>query len=121
MHGARRVLIGTLILLFFGLSFNAYACLVPLFGATDASMNGCSSGEEQPARQFCDTFKTLGIESLQYSPHLYLSATQYPEFLCPAEVPLLIDRVLTSSHRGPHRFIESSSQDVLLKTTVLRI
>ena len=36
MRSARGFLLGFLVLLFLGLSFNAYACLVPLYGAADA-------------------------------------------------------------------------------------
>ena len=44
MRSARGFLLGFLVLLFLGLSFNAYACLVPLYGAADATMgSGCSS------------------------------------------------------------------------------
>ena len=63
-HRALSVLAGTLIVLFFALSFNAYACLLPVNDATATSMgNGCSTPEEQPVSQFCDTFKTLGVQS----------------------------------------------------------
>jgi len=63
-HRAFSVLAGTLIVLFFALSFNAYACLLPVNGATATSMgNGCSTPDEQPVFQFCDTFKTLGVQS----------------------------------------------------------
>ncbi len=53
-----------LILLFVGFSFNAYACLLPLFGDSAAVMaNGCPTPEQQPTPQFCDVFKTLSVES----------------------------------------------------------
>jgi hypothetical protein len=52
-------------------SFNAYACLVPLSGTSDASMgDGCSTPIEQSARQLCDAFKTLGVESGSQSSSL---------------------------------------------------
>ena len=61
---ARLLLVVSLILLFASLSFNAYACLIPLFGTTATSMgNGCPTSDEAPARQFCDAFKMLAVNS----------------------------------------------------------
>lgn len=61
---ARLFLIVLLLLLFTGLSFNAYACLVPLFGATSATMgNGCSTPGETPVHQFCDAFKVMSVQA----------------------------------------------------------
>ena len=64
MRHSRIFLVGALILIFLGLSFNAYACLVPLYGAANATMGSdCSSPEEQSARQFCDALKTLSVQT----------------------------------------------------------
>ncbi|MCP9447734.1 MAG: hypothetical protein NNA22_09215 [Nitrospira sp.] len=63
-------MIAVLLLVF---SFNAYACVLPLAGTTDASMaNGCSTPMEQPARPLCDAFKTLGVESSPQSSFLHM-------------------------------------------------
>jgi len=60
----RKSMAVALVLLFFVLSFNAYACLVPLNGASPAGMqNGCPDAQDQPVRQICDSFKTLGIQA----------------------------------------------------------
>jgi hypothetical protein len=58
-----RSLSALLILLLLGFSFNAYACLVPIF-ATDGSMEKtCPSSDQSAPKLFCDTFKTLGVSS----------------------------------------------------------
>ncbi len=63
-HHSRSVLAVTIVVFLLAFSFNAYACVLPLSGTTDASMaNGCSTPDEQPARQLCDAFTTLGVES----------------------------------------------------------
>lgn len=52
----------TLVILLLAFSFNAYACLLPVYGGAATSPGSpCSTNDEQPARQFCDTYKTLGV------------------------------------------------------------
>lgn len=64
LRSLRPLLAVFLIFLFSALSFNAYACLLPVNGGTVAPMStGCSTPDEQPVSQFCDTFKTLGVQS----------------------------------------------------------
>lgn len=115
----RRFLIIFLILLFAGVSFNAYACLVPLFGTADATMgNGCATPEETPVRQFCDAFKMMTVHN---------SSGSYDDFsnqtFCPEESASLSQLLnfratnhLTYSHPE-----HAPPRDVLLNTTVLRI
>jgi len=70
-HRSRAFLARTITVFLLAFSFNAYACLVPLPGTSDAPMaNGCSTPIEQPARQLCDTFKTLGVGSGSLSSSL---------------------------------------------------
>jgi len=53
-----------LVILFFAFSFNAYACLLPINGGPVTGMqNGCPDSQEQPVRQICDSFKTLGVQA----------------------------------------------------------
>ncbi len=67
-HRSRSFLAVTIVVFLLAFSFNAYACLLPLSGTTDAAMaNGCSTPVEQPSRQLCDAFKTLGVESSSQS------------------------------------------------------
>jgi hypothetical protein len=108
-----------LVLLFFALSFNAYACLVPVNGVTAAPMaNGCATPDEQPVSQYCDAFKTLGVQSADKLP--LNSAYQA---LCPEDTAsLAVLGVLTShsSRLSDHPTVRPP-QDLLLKISVLRI
>lgn len=119
MRRARVLLAGTLLLLFLGLSFNAYACLVPLFGVADMAMgNGCSDPEEQPVRQFCDAFKTLGVQA-SLEPHRALDC----QTICPedtASLSLLFSLTAQSSRAYAHP-TDGPPQNLLVKTIVLRL
>ncbi|MGH7228232.1 MAG: hypothetical protein ACREIH_03365 [Nitrospiraceae bacterium] len=119
MRNARLLLAGTLVLLFLGLSFNAYACLVPLYGAADAMMGSdCSSPEEQPARQFCDAFKTLGVQSITE-----LQQAIDCQLFCPEDIAWssLLFQLAAHSNRLSEHPGDGPPQDILLKTAVLRI
>jgi hypothetical protein len=118
-HPFRSFLAGSLVVLFLALSFNAYACLLPVNGATvDAMGNGCSTPEEQPVYQFCDAFKTLGVQSAD--PLHFNSDCQT---LCPedtASLALLVIFISHSSRLSDHPTV-GPPQDLLLKISVLRI
>ena len=109
----------TLVVLFFALSFNAYACLLPVNGVTPTQMDtGCSTPDEQPVSQLCDAFKTLGVQSADKLPlnSDYLA-------LCPedtASLALLVIHTSPSSRLSDHPTV-SPPQDLLLKISVLRI
>src|ERR1043165_9879629 len=63
-HRSPSVLACTLVVLFFVLSFNAYACLLPVNAVTPAAMaNGCAVPDEKPVSQYCDTFTRLRVQS----------------------------------------------------------
>ncbi len=119
MSRARTSLVSALILLFVGLSFNAYACLLPVNGVTAAAMgNGCSTPDEQPVYQFCDTFKTLSVQS---APELYppIDCQTVGSEGISSLSPLMI---LTShSSRLSDHPADGPPQDLLLKISVLRI
>ena len=118
-HRAPSILACTLIVLFFALSFNAYACLLPVNGVPAAPMSkGCSTPEEQPASQYCDAFKTLGVQSADKLP-----IGNDGHILCPEDTASLALLVLLTSHNSrvfDHPPI-SSPRDLLLKISVLRI
>jgi hypothetical protein len=118
-HPFRSFLAGSLVVLFFALSFNAYACLLPVNGATAAAMgNGCSTPDEQPVYQFCDAFKTLGVQS---ADKLHLDSDC--QTLCPedtASLALLVILTSDSSRLSDHPTV-GPPQDLLLKISVLRI
>jgi hypothetical protein len=116
---APSVLAGILVVLFFALSFNAYACLLPVNGVTVGAMgNGCSTPDEQPVSQFCDAFKTLGIQSadkLHFSSDCQTICSEDTASLALLAI-LASDSIRLSDHPtvGP-------PQDLLLKISVLRI
>jgi len=116
---SRSVLACTLVVLFFALSFNAYACLLPVNGVTAGPMgNGCSTPDEQPVSQFCDAFKTLGLQS---ADKLHLNSDC--QALCPedtASLALLVIHTSHSSRLSDHPIV-APPQDLLLKISVLRI
>jgi hypothetical protein len=118
-HPFRSFLAGSLVVLFFALSFNAYACLRPMNGVVAAGMgNGCSTPNEQPVDRFCDAFKTLGVES---ADKLHLDSDC--QTLCPEDTVALALLVILTSHssRLYDHPPDNRPQDLLLKTSVLRI
>ena len=118
-HRSSSVLACTLVVLFFALSFNAYACLLPVTSVTASAMgNGCSTPDEQPVYQFCDTFKTLGVQS---ADKLHLNSDS--QTICShatASLALLDVHTTPSSRLSDHPTV-ASPQDLLLKISVLRI
>ena len=69
-----------LVLLLSVLTFNAYACVLPLQPESAAD---CSSPTEQPVRQVCDAFLELGPQSYAASsqelPTLHVDFEAVPE------------------------------------------
>ena len=118
-HRAPSILAGILILLFLALSFNAYACLLPVNGVTAGAMgDGCSTPDEQPVSQFCDTFKTLGVQAADKLP-----LDSNSQAICSedtASLALLVFLTSPSSRLFNHPAV-SPPQDLLLKISVLRI
>lgn len=118
-HRSSSILVCALVVLFFALSFNAYACLLPVNGATATAMgNGCSTPEEQPVSQFCDAFKTLGVQS---ADKLHFDSDSHA--LCPEDTASLALRVAVLSHnsRVYDHPPDGPPRDLLLKISVLRI
>ena len=101
-----------LVLLLVILTFNAYACLLPL---QPQSMD-CSSATEQPVRQTCDAFLQLGPQShasfTQELPSLNADFDAVPQ------LPISTFLVFRAQHppRGADTPIHLS-----ISTTVLRI
>ena len=118
-HRSPLVLAGTLVVLFFALSFSAYACLLPVNGVTAAAMgNGCSTPDEQPVNQYCAAFKTLDVQS---ADKLHLKSDC--QTICShdtASLALLAIHTSHSSRLSDHPAV-GSPQDLLLKISVLRI
>ena len=118
-HHSPLVLAGTLVVLFFVLSFNAYACLLPVNGATLAAMeNRCSTPDVRPVYEFCDAFKTFGVQSAD-TRHLNSDF----QTICSEDtvsLALLVIYPSPSSRLSDHPTV-GPPQDLLLKISVLRI
>ena len=112
-------LAGILFVLFIALSFNAYACLLPVNGVTAAGMgNGCSTPDEQPVNQYCAAFKTLDVQS---ADKLHLNRDC--QMICSQDTASL---ALHGIHTSPSSRLSDHPtvgppQDLLLKISVLRI
>ena len=118
-HHSYSVLACALAVLFFALSFNAYACLLPVSGITEAAMGkGCSTPEEPQVYQFCDAFKTLGVQS---ADKLHFDSDSHA--LCPEDTASLALRAAVLSHnsRVYDHPPDGPLRDLLLKISVLRI
>ena len=119
LRSLRPLLAVFLIFLFSALSFNAYACLLPVNGVAAAPMsNGCSTPDERPVSQYCDAFKTLGVQS---ADRLHLNSDC--QALCPedtASLALLAILNSSNSRLSDHPTV-GPLQDLLLKISVLRI
>ena len=109
----------TLAAVYFLLAFNAYACFVPLYGNVQAAKKSdCAMPKEQPVRDACDAFKTIGVQTLS-------SANPLPDchFQHVVSEPVLISSVavILSSHHdfsGTPPFLD---RDPLSLTSILRI
>ena len=119
MNQPRKLIVNLLILLFVGFSFNAYACLLPVNDVTAAVMgNGCSTPDEQPVYQFCDAFKTLSVQS---ADELHFNSAC--QTICSEGTASLSPLLILTSHgnRLCTHPADGPPQDLLLKTSVLRI
>jgi len=118
---SRSILAVTIAVFLLAFSFNAYACLLPLPGTDDVSMaNGCSTPVEQPVRQLCDAFKTLGVESSPQASSLHMDHHWSAADQAPASLPAVSYRLARIS--SPYHSLESSSPPhQSLPSTVLRI
>lgn len=70
-----------LVLLLLILTFNAYACILPL---PPVPHMDCSSGTEEPVRETCDAFLEIGPGS-QFSSH-HTSSALHLEYVMPVYV-----------------------------------
>jgi len=118
-HRSLSVLACTLVVLFFALSFNAYACLLPVNAVPPPAMaNGCAVPDEQPVSQYCDAFKTLGVQSADR-----LQVNSDSQTICSqdsATLALLVLHTSSGTSLSDHPIV-GPLQDFLLKISVLRI
>ncbi len=108
-----------LVVVYFLLAFNAYACLLPLYGDVQtAKGSDCATPKEPPVRDACDAYRAIGVQSLssaQPLPDCHSQAVMGE----PVAVPML-DSV------QPARYEFSGSppflvRDPLALTSILRI
>lgn len=112
-HSFFSVLACTLVVLFFILSSNAYACLLPMNGTTAGMV--CSTSDEH---QFCDAFKTVGLECADK-----FSLTSDYQIICfedTVSLPLLINPISYRNLLSDHPTV-GLPKDLLLEISVLRI
>lgn len=61
-----------LAVVYFLLAFNAYACLLPLYGGVEVAKSGdCAMPKEPPVRDACDAFKAIGVQNLSSAQPLF--------------------------------------------------
>ena len=118
-HRSPSGLAGILFVLFIVLSFNAYACLLPVNGVTAAVMgNGCSIPDEQPVNQYCAAFRTLDVQSADKLP-----LNRDCQTICSEDAASSVHLVILTSpsNRLSDHPTVGPPQDILLKISVLRI
>ena len=119
MRSFAKLLALFLIGLFLSFSFNAYACLVPIYGGMKVSQGSdCTTPGEEPASQFCDGFKSLAVQSSSDIPsggllHFFLSGN----------VPSLLPTPVTNRQffLFPTKEHLPPPEDILLIISVFRI
>jgi hypothetical protein len=119
MKTSSKFLTFFLICLFLALSFNAYACLVPILGDMQIQQgNDCSTPGKEPITQFCDGFKTLAVQSgadifSSNLSNLVLAVNLYSVFWNPVATSTFL---LTPASQDP-----SPPRDIHVLISVFRI
>lgn len=103
-----------LVFLLLVLTFNAYACILPL--PQSAGMD-CTSGTEQPVRGTCDAFIEIGPSS-QVAPHVTAGTLQLEYAVL---VSLVSHRIVPIVPLAELSFRDATPTHPSIRTTVLRI
>ncbi len=108
-----------LISLFLAFSFNAYACIVPVFSKTPATQErDCTKPGKEPVTQFCDGFKSLAVQNGADASFTQLSNLTLIGNLPAFHVsPITTSQLLFTSRSGDL----SPPGDLLLLISVFRI
>ena len=109
----------SLAIFYFALSFNAYACLFPLYGGVEVAQSSeCAMPKEPPVRDACDAFKTIGVQTLS-------SVQPLPAFIAHVAADNIVSAPILASVlfrryalSGQPYFLE---RDTLSLTSILRI
>jgi hypothetical protein len=113
----RPIVAITLVIFLSAWTFNAYACLVPLYNAGQAPM-GCGSQPEHPVREYCDVFKTFSVEPTDYdSPWLDIPTSSLEE----TNAVLLVKTFNSTILVGLSNSVAPPVGEVLAKLTILRL
>ena len=108
-----------LAIFYFALSFNAYACLLPLYGGVEVAQGSeCAIPKEPPVRDACDAFKTIGVQvlsSVQPLPDFHFQGAA-DELVSVPILASVLSRHYDRSGQPP--FLE---RDLLSLTSILRI
>ena len=107
-----------LAVVYFLLAFNAYACLLPMaVGVVMEQGSDCAKPQEQPARQQCEAYKSLGVQTASSA----LQAIDFSAHAIVAAVPPTLPSVL-SPHKSTQPWNTSPpTEDILALTSVLRL
>ncbi len=109
----------TLAVVYFLLAFNAYACLIPVYGGLQAAAGSdCPMPQKQPVRDACDAFKALGVQTLS-------SVQPLPDSLIHVVAGELPAITILDPTISPRRDFSGSppllGHDLLALTSILRI
>ena len=119
MRSSPKLLALFLISLFLTFSFNAYACLVPIYGGMNVSQGSdCTKSGEEPAWKFCDEFKTLAVQS---GPDI--SSSDLSNLVLAGNMASLVPVPVTTSQflPIPARGHPAPPKDILVLISVFRI
>ncbi len=119
MRTSSKLLAVLLIGLFLSFSFNAYACLIPIYGDRDlVPESDCTTPGKEPSAQFCDGFKSLAVQASSDMPSGELS-----QFVIVGKDSTLFGDFQTSYkilHPAAQKHIPPS-EDILVLISVFRI
>jgi hypothetical protein len=122
MRSFPKLLTLFLIGLFLAFSFNAYACVVPVYATmpvTQTQMSDCTMPGEEPVTQFCDGFKTIAVQSSLDTPS---NSQAYVHFI--GEMALFFPDLIPSTKKiifPPGTGHVALPEDLLLLISVFRI
>lgn len=115
-----RIVAIAIIVLLSVMTFNAYACLIPI-DSSHAVMGNCSSSHNEQVPQYCDIFKAMSVEST-----VSASDSQHAKS-APACDFLGLNQTASQASQGSiacshcHHQPWQHPQDALVKLSVLRI
>ena len=109
----------SLAIFYFALSFNAYACLLPLYGDVEVAQGSeCAMPKEPPVRDACDAFKTIGVQTMSPVQPLPVSLIQWNASATVSFPTVQSVIALHSDHSSGPPF---HGRDPLSLTSILRI